>query len=317
MSGTGSSSVTGGASTNAYGSTTGNTSGSMSAMSYFMNGYQGPLNTSSFSGYTTAQSFIPAAALNGMREVELSQVAQQKAKSPEVKAFAAMMVGDHSQSNRQLMGIASSKNVTVSSSLQSSTGSTMSTSGSATTGSMNHSSGTMGTTGTQTSGSVTTPGTTGSASVGAGVTGSAGTTGSTGSMGAGSTGTMGATGSGTVSGATDLGTTGSTSMGATSTTTSGSYAGTTGASTGYNSGSVSSATGSANDLISLQNLTGTAFDLQYMRMMLQDHLQAIALFTSATQSTDPEVRAYARKTLPVLQAHFNHARSVHNRAFQQ
>ncbi|MFD2163281.1 DUF4142 domain-containing protein [Paradesertivirga mongoliensis] len=57
-----------------------------------------------------------------------------------------------------------------------------------------------------------------------------------------------------------------------------------------------------------------AFDLQYMRMMLQDHQQAIELLTAASQSTDPEVRAYALKTLPA-KSHFNHARSVHNRAY--
>jgi putative membrane protein len=69
-------------------------------------------------------------------------------------------------------------------------------------------------------------------------------------------------------------------------------------------------------MASLQNLTGQAFDVQYMRMMLQDHQKAIELFTSASQSTDPEVRAFASKTLPTLRMHFNHARHVNNVAHQ-
>jgi putative membrane protein len=81
-------------------------------------------------------------------------------------------------------------------------------------------------------------------------------------------------------------------------------------------GTMSNGSSQSNDVISLQNLTGTAFDVQYMRMMLQDHQQAIGLFTSASQSSDAEVRAFAKKTLPALQAHFAHAKQVNRVAHQ-
>ena len=65
-----------------------------------------------------------------------------------------------------------------------------------------------------------------------------------------------------------------------------------------------------NEIIALNNLTGAAFDNQYIRMMVQDHYQAIELFKSAANSDDAQVRAYAEKTLPVLQAHYDQARRL-------
>jgi predicted outer membrane protein len=47
-----------------------------------------------------------------------------------------------------------------------------------------------------------------------------------------------------------------------------------------------------------------------MRMMLQDHVQAINLFTAAPKSSDPETRAFAEKTLPALRMHLAHAYQV-------
>lgn len=251
-------SAPGATSTSVYGSTNA-TSGTMSAADYFMNGYQGPFATSDFSSFSSAQGFIPMAALNGTREVELSQVAQSKASNPDVKAFAAMIVSEHLKSNQQIMALASSKNITLSGSTSMAVSEPSASNSTATTS--------------------TTTGTAGNLTV----------------AGAASSSPAVGTGSASVSG---------TSNNSSLTT--------------HNFGAMSTSaknTSQSYDLISLHNLTGNAFDLQYMRMMLQDHQQAIALFTSAAQSSDKEVNALALKTLPALQSHFNHAKSVHNQAY--
>ena len=56
-------------------------------------------------------SFIKSAAEGGMSEVELGQLAQQKATNPAVKDFGAMMVTDHTAANDKLKTLAASKQV--------------------------------------------------------------------------------------------------------------------------------------------------------------------------------------------------------------
>lgn len=57
------------------------------------------------------KDFVTEAATGGMMEVELGNLAQQKATSQQVKEFGKMMVDDHSKANNNLKDIASKKNI--------------------------------------------------------------------------------------------------------------------------------------------------------------------------------------------------------------
>jgi putative membrane protein len=61
--------------------------------------------------------FVKEAAAGGMEEVQLGQLAVQKASNGDVKNFGQRMVDDHSKANTQLQQIASQKGVTVPSKL--------------------------------------------------------------------------------------------------------------------------------------------------------------------------------------------------------
>lgn len=64
-------------------------------------------------------SFAVNAAAGGMMEVQLGQLAGQKASAQDVKDFGAMMVKDHSQGGVKLKAIATGKNLTLPDSLSS------------------------------------------------------------------------------------------------------------------------------------------------------------------------------------------------------
>lgn len=57
--------------------------------------------------------FAVKAGNGGMAEVAMSKLAQQKATNPDVKAFAAKMITDHTKANDKLMALAKQKNITL------------------------------------------------------------------------------------------------------------------------------------------------------------------------------------------------------------
>lgn len=57
--------------------------------------------------------FAVEAANSGLTEVQVGEIAQQKAVDQRVKDFAAMMVQDHTQANEELKALAASKNITL------------------------------------------------------------------------------------------------------------------------------------------------------------------------------------------------------------
>ena len=63
------------------------------------------------------RKFIEEAAQGGMAEVQLGKLAADKASSPDVKKFGQKMVDDHSKADDQLKELATSKGVTVPTSL--------------------------------------------------------------------------------------------------------------------------------------------------------------------------------------------------------
>jgi putative membrane protein len=63
------------------------------------------------------RSFVNKAAAGGLAEVQLGQLAQQKGSSQAVKDFGQRMVTDHSAANDKLKAIASSKGISLPTSL--------------------------------------------------------------------------------------------------------------------------------------------------------------------------------------------------------
>jgi len=76
-------------------------------------GTKSDTNKSGGSVAAADQHFVSDTAIDGMAEVELGHLAQQKAESSEVKQFAQRMIDDHGKANDELKSLASSKNITL------------------------------------------------------------------------------------------------------------------------------------------------------------------------------------------------------------
>jgi putative membrane protein len=75
----------------------------------------------------------------------------------------------------------------------------------------------------------------------------------------------------------------------------------------------------AREVQRLQKMSGAQFDREYMKMMVKDHHKDISAFQhEASRGTDPEVKAFADKTLPTLKEHLSMAeqaeKAVHARS---
>jgi putative membrane protein len=94
----------------------GTTSG-MGSSSSSMKSHSGSSTSSSSKLTSSDKKFVMEAAEGGMEEVQLGQLAAQKASDPDVKNFGQKMVDDHTKANDQLKQVASQKGITVPSSL--------------------------------------------------------------------------------------------------------------------------------------------------------------------------------------------------------
>ena len=56
---------------------------------------------------------------------------------------------------------------------------------------------------------------------------------------------------------------------------------------------------------------GADFDRDYVRMMVKDHEEDVAMFQkAATSLPDPQIRAFAAQTLPILKEHLTMIKSI-------
>src|SRR5262245_23090981 len=61
----------------------------------------------------------------------------------------------------------------------------------------------------------------------------------------------------------------------------------------------------------LMKLSGESFDRAYMQEMVSGHQKAVStLKTESTKGKDPEIKAWAAKTLPTIEDHLKEARDV-------
>ncbi len=71
--------------------------------------------------------------------------------------------------------------------------------------------------------------------------------------------------------------------------------------------------GSDVSMAHLKMLSGKSFDDAYIKMMVDDHKEDVSAFQKeADSSQDPEVKEFAAKTLPTLQAHLTKIEQIQN-----
>lgn len=64
----------------------------------------------------------------------------------------------------------------------------------------------------------------------------------------------------------------------------------------------------------LSGLSGGEFDREYMKMMVEAHQKAVDLFRDqADTGADPDIKAFAAKTLPTLKNHLEKAKNINGK----
>jgi putative membrane protein len=66
----------------------------------------------------------------------------------------------------------------------------------------------------------------------------------------------------------------------------------------------------------LERVTGREFDRAYLEEIIRHHQQDIQEFERAAQSDNPQVRAFAERTLPTLRQHLQHAEQLQQQTAQ-
>jgi putative membrane protein len=65
------------------------------------------------------------------------------------------------------------------------------------------------------------------------------------------------------------------------------------------------------DKHSMSDKTGASYDKEFMDMMVSDHKKAIDLFQNQSRNgNNPELKAFATRTLPILQMHLDSAMTI-------
>ncbi len=250
--------------------------------------------------------FIVSASMSDAFEVESSKLALEHSSNADVKAFAQMMITDHTnaqQSVYKLPNAMQSINLNTNAAAASTTPAT----------SVSTPANTSNTTAAATTAPATnTPATDTTTTTTPATTTPATTTPATDTTTGNSTTNSGTTGSS----ATNSGTAASTTTGANTSTNSSTATDASTPATTPNAQTDMALAGMLGPvdqlkILALSKLQGTAFDRAYITEQLAAHEAAIRLFRfAATNATSPEVKAFATQTLPTLRKHFNEAISL-------
>jgi putative membrane protein len=60
----------------------------------------------------------------------------------------------------------------------------------------------------------------------------------------------------------------------------------------------------------ISKLSGSAFDRQFVRMMVEDHQKDVKEFEKEPKSSNEQIAGFAKDTLPTLQKHLGTAKSL-------
>lgn len=66
----------------------------------------------------------------------------------------------------------------------------------------------------------------------------------------------------------------------------------------------------AEELAKLKACTGQSFDRRFRRMIIKDHKRDIREFQQAAESTNPQIREFVKRNLPMIEQHLQAARDL-------